>query len=609
MLKYLGKFWKFITHVRTGLANFIFIALIAVIVVSMIDTDTQPLPEKAPLLIRISGSLVDQFTRQPSLFDLLEEEKEETETLLRDVVKAIKHAADDDRINGLVFNLNGMHSTNFSKLEEIGQAIESFKDSEKPVIAFADSYSQQQYFLASYADKVYINPMGNITITGFGYYGSYFKEAADKLSIKFHLFKVGNYKDAAEPFVRNSMSDASREHNSGWITELWGRYTDKVEAHRKMENGAIETFVNSLKDTLSDNQESFATLAKNTGFVDEVFSRVSLNNELIQQFGKTKDSDFFKAITFKRYLQEIKSPFPHTSNNIGLIVATGTIIDGKAPEGKIGGTSLAKLIRQAGNDDSVEALIIRVDSGGGSAFASEVIRDEIANARNNGLPVYISMSSVAASGGYWLAIAADEIWALPSTITGSIGVWGLLPNISESMKRLGIHNDGFGTTSLSDLYEISRPLSPEAKQVFQSGVNNVYRQFINLVAQAREQAPEAIHEVAQGRVWTGQKALEFGLVDQLGTLEDLVASVAEKQQLSNYHVKLITRSLSPSEEFLRAIMEEANGVGKSVRSGILGEQISDLVDALPIEKIQSVLPNNTAHMQRIYAECLACLIP
>lgn len=609
MLKYLGKIWKFITHVRTGLANLIFILLIVFIAVSVANSDKQPLPDKAPLLVRISGKLVDQVTYEPTIFDLFEEEKEDTETLLRDVTTAIKHAAKDNRINGLLLNMNGLSASNFSKLEEIGQAIELFKESKKPVIAYADSYSQQQYFLASYADEIYINPMGNITITGFGYYGSYFKEAADKLSIKFHLFKVGNYKDAAEPFVRNSMSEASREHNSGWITELWQRYTDKVEAHRQLDSGTIETFVNNLKDTLADNKDSFANLAKKTGFVDDVVSRVSLNNKLIERFGKEKDADFFKAITYKRYLQEVKSPFPHNSNNIGLIVASGTIVDGKAPEGRIGGASLAKLIRKAQNDDSLEALIIRVDSGGGSAFASEVIRDELINAKQQGLPIYISMSSVAASGGYWLATAAEEIWALPSTITGSIGVWGLLPNISESMKRVGIHNDGFGTTSLSDLYQISRPLSPEAKQVFQTGVDNVYRQFINLVAEAREQTPEAIHKVAQGRVWTGQKALEFGLVDQLGTLDDLVASVAEKQQLSNYHVKVIRRTLSPSQEFLRAVMEEANTFGQSVRKGIVGEHISELVDTLPLDKIQSALPIDASPLQRIYAECLACMIP
>ncbi|MFL0801907.1 MAG: signal peptide peptidase SppA [Agarilytica sp.] len=602
----LGKLWKIVTLLRSSISNIIFLIFVLVLFTAIFSGGPKPLPSEAPLLITITGQLVDEKTLEPSIFDLLDESKEDPETLVRDVIYAIKHATDDKRISALVFNLNRMNGGSFSKLEEIGQAITQFKTSGKPVLAYADQYSQQQYFLASYADTIYLNTMGNVTLTGFGRYGTYFKEAADKLAIKFHLFKVGNYKDAAEPFVRNSMSAASREHNASWINELWGRYTSTVESHRNLPNGAIKSHIDSLQDTLSQTQSDFSTIALETGLVDNVQSRIHLYKTLGEQFGEDEDSGYFTAIGLKRYLNHIKPRVPQQQNNIGLIVASGTIVDGSAPAGQIGGDSLASLIRQAADDDSLKALIIRVDSGGGSAFASEVIREEIANARENGLPIYISMGSVAASGGYWIATAANEIWALPSTITGSIGVWGLVPNVSESMKQLGIHNDGFGTTPLSDLFQIDRPMSEAAQQVFQSGVESVYRRFISLSAESRQQTPEAIHEIAQGRVWTGAQAHDLGLIDKLGTLNDLVSAVEAKHELQNTQLKLIEHPLSPAEQFMRAVMEEAAIFGNEIKSSVLGNELKALSKTvknnMPLHNIQT-----KENQLNIYSLCIECV--
>jgi len=609
MMKLFGKFWRFVTAVRIGLANFIFILLLIVIVAAVLNPKETPLPKEAPLLIRISGTLVDQLTHRPSFVDVFGEEQEDGETLLRDVIHVINHAATDDRVTALIFNLNGLRGGSFSKLEEIGQVIETFKESGKPVLAFADNFSQRQYFLASYADTIFLNSLGNVALTGFSFYGSYFKDAADKLSVKFHLFKVGNYKDAAEPYVRNSMSKASREHNSSWVNELWGRYTRKIEAQRNLTNGTIEAFIRELKGTLSNTDDDFATAAKHAGLVDEVVSRVELNSSFIERFGKNKHTGFFNNISYKPYLKAIKPRQQHDKDNIGLIVASGTIVDGSAPEGQIGGDSLASLIRQAVEDDSLKALIVRVDSGGGSAFASEIIRNEITAARANGLPVYVSMGSVAASGGYWISTAAEEIWALPTTITGSIGVWGLVPNISESLKRLGIHSDGFGTTPLSDIYQIDRPLSPDARQVFQSGVDNIYRKFIGLVANARGKTPEEIHRVAQGRVWTGEKALEFGLVDQLGSLNDLVAAIREKQSLDHATLKLIEHPLSPSQQILRALMKETQAFSFGISNAFNHSELSALMDVIPDEHFVDAFTQAKDHALNIYARCLACVAP
>ncbi len=599
------KLWKIVTLLRNSIANIIFLIFVLVLFTAIFSGGQKPLPSEAPLLVTITGQLVDEKTLEPSVFDLLDESKEDPETLVRDVTYAINHATNDKRINALIFNLNRMNGGSFSKLEEIGQAITHFKTSGKQVIAYADQYSQQQYFLASYADTIYLNAMGNVSITGFGRYGTYFKEAADKLAIKFHLFKVGNYKDAAEPFVRNSMSAASREHNASWINELWGRYTSTVESHRNLPNGAIKTQIDSLQETLSQSQSDFASIALETGLVDEVQSRTRLYQILSEKFGEDEDSGYYNAIGLKRYLNHIKPRLPQQSNNIGLIVASGTIVDGSAPAGQIGGDSLASLIRQAADDDSLEALIIRVDSGGGSAFASEVIREEIVNARENGLPIYISMGSVAASGGYWIATAATEIWALPSTITGSIGVWGLVPNVSESMKRLGIHNDGFGTTPLADLFQIDRPMSEAAQQVFQSGVESVYRRFITLSAEARKQTPEAIHEIAQGRVWTGAQAHNLGLIDRLGTLSDLISAVEEKHELQNTQLKLIEHPLTPAEQFMRAVMEEASIFGSEIQANLLGSELSTLSKTLKNNMPQQIIQAKENQLS-IYSLCMEC---
>ncbi len=609
MFKYLGKFWKIITYLRNGIANFLFVIVVGLLLIALFSGGNKPLPHSAPLYVTISGQLVDQLTYQPSIFDLMQESQEDPETLVRDVTYAINHGANDNRITALILDLNSMRGGSFSKLEELGQAITHFKKTGKPVIAYADQYSQKQYFLASYADTIYLHNYGNVSLTGFAYYGSYFKEAADKLSIKFHLFKVGNYKDAAEPFIRNNMSDASREHNSSWINELWGRYTSTIEAHRNLPDGTIQTFIDSLNDTLKNTQPDFSTLALETGLVDEVLSRIALDKLLLEKFGENEDTGFVNAIGLKRYLTEIKPTLPQAQNNIGLIVASGKIVDGSAPEGQIGGDTLSALIHQASNDDSLKALIIRVDSGGGSVFASEIIREEITNAREEGLPIYISMGSVAASGGYWIATAADEIWALPTTITGSIGVWALVPNFSAAMTKLGVHSDGFGTTPISDMYQVDRPLSDNAQQVFQSRVDSIYRRFIDLVAIARNQTPGEIHQVAQGRVWTGQKAHELGLVDHLGTFDDLVAAISKKHALKPSNIKLIERPLSPSEQFMRALVEEAKILGGGIQSDILGQELSTLI---ALAKKTQALPNvfdSQDGQLSIYAHCIPCLAP
>ncbi|PCK08794.1 MAG: signal peptide peptidase SppA [Alteromonadaceae bacterium] len=615
MMNFLQKFWKVITYIRTGLLNAVFLLVLAAIVVSIMMTPGQaPMHDQAPLTVKLSGILVDQLTHAPSALDLLESENpNDNETLLRDVITAINHARDDERITALILDLGKFSGGGLSKMEELGQALDNFKQSDKAIIAYADNYSQQQYFIASYADTVYLHALGSVGITGFGVYRNYFKDASDKIALKFHIFRVGEYKDAVEPLIRNSMSDSSREHNSLWLNALWQRYTAHIEKARSLKEGSIDKALATIDQDLAESKDSLAQWAKKVGLVDEILSRTEFNEKMIAQFGSEEEVQLFKSIALKEYSKTVLAAktindLQNTQKEgIGLIVATGTIVEGNGQPGEIGGNSLSSLIRKAVNDDQLKALIIRIDSGGGSAFASEVIRNELQAAIDKGLEIYISMGSVAASGGYWIATASAEIWATPSTITGSIGVFGLLPNVSESLSKLGIHTDGIGTSKLADMYRPDRKLSQSAQRVIQSSVDNIYREFLRIVADARESDADSIHEIAQGRVWTGEKALQLGLVDHLGSLSDLVDAIKEKHQLADANLQLIERELSPKEVFMKILAEETRHIGEQVRIAVMGKSLNQASKAFEATDMFSVYTEiSDATKVDIMASCFIC---
>ena len=615
MFKFIRYIWKFISYLRIALLNILFIAIIAAIFVSLASEQPEPIAEGSPLLIAPSGILVDKKSYEATPLELLSGQgNQEVETEVRELVKVIKHATTDDRIPAIILKLDGMYGGGLSKIEEVAQALETFKQSGKPVIAYGTSYSQQQYYLASNADTLYLHNMGNLFLTGFGMYKNYMKDATDKLAIKFNVFRVGEYKDAIENFTRNDMSEESREHNSRWINELWNRYTNRIENARSLEEGTIKQFIISISEPDDVFKGDNAKRALEAGLVDKVVSMIELENELVEQFGKAENGSY-KYVGFKRYLHDISIPtLPgNTDSPIGLIVAQGGIVDGHAGENSIGSASLVKLLKQAQQDHDLKALIIRVNSGGGSAFASELIREKIAHLQTSGIPVYISMGSAAASGGYWISAPAEEIWATPTTITGSIGVWGLIPNFADSMAKLGIYSDGISTTELADMMRPERAMSEPAKNVFQHGVENIYAQFITLVAEAREQTPEAIHEIAQGKVWTGTKAKELGLVDNLGTLEDLIAHIKAKHSLpESASVIEIEKELSTQEQLMRSIMQEASALSNVVEAQLLDKhsalaKANQLLEGLsPLNSSYSLSVNKNIQGPVVLAECLEC---
>ncbi len=557
------RFFGFIGKLAHGirvLINIVFLLLVVALVLSMFQEDVQPLPDHAALRIAPGGFLVEQKTYTDPLTQLMQQSSPaDAETLVQDLVEAIDRAAVDPRITSLVLELDYLLGGGLTKLEYVGQALKRFRESGKTIVAVGDNFTQEQYYLASYADEIHLNPMGAVLITGYGSYHNYFKDALDKLRINVHVFRVGTYKDAIEPFTRNDMSAPSREHNSAWLNALWAVFTNRVETQRSLPTDAINDYVNNLGTKLEAHQGNAAELAVASGLVDKLSTRPQMA-ERLRELAGVNDEGGYQGIDMKRYLSHTRrSQALETqpdAGKIGLIVAKGMILDGEQPAGTVGGDSLAKLLQQVRRNDQLKALVLRIDSPGGSAFASEVIRQEVIATRKAGLPVIVSMGTVAASGGYWMAMGANEVWASPTTITGSIGVFGVVPTFEESLAALGISSDGIGTTELADLYHLDRPLSPQAAQVIQSGVNHIYDHFLELVAEARGSTPEQVHQIAQGRVWTGEKAQELGLVDQLGDLQQAIQAAAKLAGLDLYEVEEISKPLNFREQLLQ---ELANG--------------------------------------------------
>lgn len=602
-----------ITFTRNLIMNLFFIVMVLVIIAAIGGKNSTPLPEKFALRIAPMGALVDQRNYMDTASLLLRDEDEETETVVRDVVDAINAAAKDKRVSGLVLDLGGLQAGGITKMEEIGQAITKFKETKKPVIAISENYSQQQYYLATYADKIYLHPMGEVELNGFGRYITYYKSALDKLGVNVHVFRSGKYKDFVEPYLRDNMSDESREHNSQWLNALWEQYTNRVETARQLDKGSLNDLINHLDQELTAVEGDNAQLALKKKLVDQIIARPDLDALLSEQFGKGSDEqDVYQGVGIRHYLADVNRHKTDKADQVGLIVASGTIQGGHQPEGSIGSESFVELLRNVHNESGVKALVIRIDSGGGSAFASELIRDEMQRIRNSGIPVFISMGSVTASGGYWMATASDEIWAMPTTITGSIGVFGAFPTLENSLQKIGLNTDGISTTELGGSPSLDRPLAPKMANVIQSGVDHTYQSFLKLVADARKKEISQVNDIAQGHVWVGTKAQEIGLVDHLGSLNDVIAAAAEHAKIKDYSVKLITQKLSPKEEFLRKI---AGDDASWVHSIVPKTLFKPLVELNQVQREFAPLVQPLKALtqmkdpQGIYATCVECIAP
>jgi len=591
--------------------NLIVLLFVISIIASMFGSNVRPLPEKAFLRLVPSGVLVEQLTYIDPLSQIIGKNAEhQPETLLSDLVDALESAKTDPGITGLVLELDFLVGGGISKLKTIGDAITDFKTSGKPVIAIGSNYTQEQYFLASFADEIHLNPMGAILLSGYGNYHPFFKDALDKLKINFHVFRVGEYKDAVEPFIRNDMSPASKTQASLWLNELWQAYTSGVENNRQLPANTIDNYVANMSHNLSLADGNGAQLAIQHGLVDHLSPRPAMRKRLESMAGLNEKKDDYLHVDLQEYLfhQKLQLSEPPSSDKIALIIAKGTIYDGVRPEGDIGSKNFSELLAKVRKNKDIRALVLRIDSPGGSAFASEVMRREIEQIQKSGIPVVVSMGSLAASGGYWIAAGADQIWAAPTTITGSIGVFGVVPTFENTLAALGIYNDGIGTSPIADIYHLDRPMSPQAKQLIQLGVNNIYQQFLDLVAKGRDSTPDSVHEIAQGRVWTGRKAKELGLVDELGGLDDAIAAAAELAELDDYELIDIKPTLKFQQQLLKKLSQGVQRTSQSL--GINTRQKTMLAPALSeyAERIFSQTHISEQAPGHLYLQCWQCRV-
>ncbi len=604
-----GGLWSALNWIRILLTNLIFLVILLVIIFSLSGKSSFTLPDEFALRLAPTGMLVDQRSYiDPATLLLSSSNPESGETLVRDVVDAINYAAADKRITTLVLELDALVGGGISKLQEIGQALEHFKASGKTIIAFGNNYTQDQYYLASYADQIYLNDMGAVLLTGYGSYRNYFKGALDKLQINFHVFRAGKYKDAVEPLLRDDMSDESKEHNAQWLNALWQQYTAQVEVARNLPRGAVNDYINNMDVKLRAVKGNSAHLALEAGLVNGILNYADIQESLSAKVGKSPHGNFYNGVNYDQYLQVVRSTQMPSANHVGVLIASGTILDGDQPDGVIGSHTLAGLLQQVREESAIKALVLRIDSGGGSAFASEVIRAEIEATRAAGIPVFISMGSLAASGGYWMAAGGDQIWATPTTLTGSIGVFGAFPTFENTFASIGLTNDGVGTTQLADAMRSDREMSPKTATILQLNVDYLYQRFLETVAKARSADVDEISEIAEGRVWSGQHAYELGLVDNLGTLNDVIVAAAEHAGLTEYQVRMISRPLSPGEMFLRQLLESNAGVlaPKALLSNFAALNVQQHI--VPLLKPLAAL-SQINDPQAVYATCLDCVVP
>lgn len=599
-------FWKIITFIRLALTNLIFLLSIAIVYFLYLNADSPtPVVDKASaLVLNLSGPIVEQssyLNPMDSVSDSLFGRELPRENVLFDIVDTLRYAKNDDNVTGLVLALRELPETNLTKLRYIAKAINEFKTSGKPVYAIGDFYNQSQYYLASYADKVYLAPDGAVMLHGYSNYNLYYKSLLEKLDVNTHVFRVGTYKSAVEPFIRDDMSDEARESASQWLSQLWGAYISDVATNRQLDPQVLNPTMEEFLALLKDASGNLAELSRTLGLVDQLATRQQVRSELAQVFGSDGE-DSYNAVSYYRYRNTMKPTFTPNADDIAVVVASGAIMDGTQSRGNIGGDTTAGLLRQARNDEKVKAVVLRVDSPGGSAFASEIIRNEIEALKAAGKPVVVSMSSLAASGGYWISMSADKIVAQPTTLTGSIGIFSVITTFEKGLNKLGIYTDGVGTSPFSGV-GITSGLNDNVKDAIQMGIENGYQRFISLVSENRNLTIEEVDNIAQGHVWTAKDAQQYGLVDTLGDFDDAVVIAAQLAHLEHYNLYWVEEPLSPAQRFLQNLLSEAQARFDINLSSLVPAALHPVTQQLMQD---ASMLNQLNDPKGYYALCLTC---
>src|SRR5580698_755218 len=581
---FFGLIWRILDGIRKTLHLLLMLVIFGFILAAL-HTSVPIVPRTAALVISPQGELVEQFSGDSVRRALGEASGGPApETLLKDVIEAIGAAKSDERIKLIVLDLDQLDASGLSKLQEVGAALRDFRASGKRVIAMGDSYSQPQYYVAAQAGEVYLDPMGEVSLHGFSYYRMYYKDAIDKLEVDSNVFRAGTFKSFTDQFSRSDMAPSEREETSVWLESLWNAYSQDVTRARSLPPTALKDYIAAQPASLQAVNGDLAKMALQRGLVTALKSRRQVADDLKGLVGEDDTNHSFNGIGMSQYLAAARSKRALKSKSdakVGSVVACGEIFDGRQLTGKIGGERTSDLLREARYDNAVKAVVLRVDSPGGSEFASEIILREVQALRKAGKPVVVSMSSYAASGGYYIAAAANQIFASPTTITGSIGVFSYIPTFQRSLEKLGVKVDGIGTTPLAGDMRFDRALGAVTKQVLQASVDHAYQQFLRRVADGRKKPVEEIDKIAQGRVWAGVHAERIGLVDHLGGLKEATDSAAKLAELgTDYDVDYIETELSLKEQLLMQIRSQAVRIG--ALAGLVPQRndIERLIDPL-----------------------------
>ncbi|NMG75590.1 signal peptide peptidase SppA [Aromatoleum diolicum] len=594
-----GRFFaglgRTIEALRRVVVNLVFLILLAAIL-AFVLYPAPSVPDGAALVLRPTGALVERRTLDDALGLIRSGGVPVAQTALHDLLEAIHAARDDARIKMLVIETDRLGKSGLSKLSELREAITAFRSSGKPVLARGERFTQGQYYLASAADEVHLAPDGFVLFPGLARNVSYFKGALDSLGVKVHVFRVGEYKSFSEPFTRTGMSDEDREASRDLLDALWNVLRERVAASRKLAPETLARYVDDYAGVLAASAGDTARAARETGLIDTISQRDEWRELLKMRVGASDDGKDFLRVDLDDYLAAVRAARPQQDDRVAVLVAQGTIIDGGADADSVGGDSLAQQIRALREDERIKALVLRIDSPGGSAWASEVIRRELELTRRAGKPVVASMSSVAASGGYWIAAGADEIWARPETLTGSIGIFALFPELAEPLNKLGVTVDGVATGPLAGAFDPRRPLPPEAAKALQLGIDHNYRRFLETVAAARGMPVAEVDPIARGRVWTGEAADKLGLVDQLGGLDDAIAAAARRARLERFETVWPESDVNLGHLLLRRLLSVAAPLSPAVDSPL--QQLLAGVQAQAAELLRWNDP------QHLYGHCL-----
>ncbi|WP_434524643.1 signal peptide peptidase SppA [Photorhabdus asymbiotica] len=599
--------WRLLNFVREVVSNLIFIVLILAVIGGFLIYQQ---PNKTvdsyqgALYVNLTGVVVDQVSNRNPLNQLGRElfgasSNKLQENSLFDIVDNIRQAKTDDKITGLILKLDDFIGADQPSMQYIGKAINEFKTSGKPVYSISDSYNQSQYYLATYADKIYLSPQGTVGLYGYSTNNLYYKSLLDSLKVTTHIFRVGTYKSAVEPVMRDDMSPAAREADSRWVNGLWHNYLNTIAINRKLSVHQVfpgaEEMIADLRAAGGDN----AQYALKRKLVDYVAPRNIIESEMTKAFGWDEKNQHFNAISIYDYAPQNRSS---SKGNIAVIVAQGAIIDGQQASGMVGGDTTAAQIRQARLDDNIKAVVLRVNSPGGSVSASDVIRTELAALRAANKPVVVSMGGMAASGGYWISTPANYIIANQSTLTGSIGIFGVITTYENSLDHVGIHTDGVSTTPLADI-SFTKGLSKEFSELMQLNIENGYKNFIGLVADARNKTPEEVDKIAQGHVWIGNDAKTNGLVDQLGDFDDAIAKAAELAKLDKPELNWMQPEMSFSELLINQLTATTQAI---MPEAIQAWLPAPLVQVAQQVKQQAEFYHHLNDPQNRYAFCLNC---